>query len=67
MVIDCFGPSDLPKWQEAVNKLARDPVAQRLFGPSGANKNLEWQDHFALQTDPSIVAFLGDKQTAPLR
>lgn len=67
MVVDCFGPSDLLTWQESVNKLARDPVAQRLFGPSWADKNLEWQEHFALQTDPSLVAFLGSNADAAAR
>lgn len=61
LVIDCFGPSDFPTWQETVNKLARDPVAQRLFGPSGPEKNLKWQDHFALDTDAGVVAFFAGK------
>ena len=67
MVVDCFGPADFPTWQETVNKLARDPVAQRLFGPSGPEKNLEWQDHFALDKDPGVVALFAGKPDGDTR
>lgn len=60
-VVDCYGPSDLKRWPEVCNKLAGDPEALRLFGPSGPDKNLVWQAQFSLKTDTNLVPLFEGK------
>jgi len=68
LVVDGFGPTDLERWQEIVNKWADDKEAYKLFAPPVWDASMaqppiwgeamfQWWKNFSLSTDPNMSKF----------